>query len=695
MKKKKLLAAAMMAAGLLATSAAYAEKSGGVIGTDVTLPIENQTYTNGSDTGDGGALENQGYAGTISGTTFTNNAARYGGAIENNGSGSNLTINGGSFSNNHSTGSSGAIDNDGGASLTIQNGTQFIDNYAGKHGGAIGNWEGNLTISGDKLNKVIFTNNSTASVADGGAIFNSDTLTIDYAEFINNHANNEGSYGGAISNGGELNIDNTLFDGNTANIAGALFDYLDSSGGVSVNGMIQNTVFKNNSASEIGAVGLFTKMANSVINNAKFENNFTTFNNASAYENSCAGGGALFLGSESMVTVNNTTFNGNTTTLEGGAISTRNTAQNNVGERLSIIKSTFTNNKAGVLNNGTASNLATDHGLGGAIYANVWHDAEGNDSAKISDSIFASNSAVKGGAIFNDAAAGKIGNLTISNSTFDSNTATTAGGAIYNKGIITLAGTNTFIGNTANGVANDIDGVTNGSTTGLINIANGVTTLSAIKHQTVSVDNGAELHLSTTATDGTNLAGSTVSVASGATINTIDNAINNYANIALASGSNIKLDVDLTSGSEAIDTYTASGSINLKELSVTTDGAGATLTVASGANIVADNLVAYTSAKKYTVTGLTGEDAGKVTIAQVGTGGIQVAVSDTATPNHNYVSYNQTNEDSIYSDVTVTDANMSINGNGTNPINLGANLGVDGKVLQMLQTLLLTIVIFT
>lgn len=95
--------------------------------------------------------------------------------------------------------------------------------------------------------------------------------------------------------------------------------------------------------------------------------------------------------------------------------------------------------------------------------------------ANLSNVIVSGNSGNNGGAIYN-----KSATLNITGGTFTNNTATTAGGAIYNAGALNLAADSgksiTFANNTANGASNDIYNSTTLNITGAgtVNIGGGI-----------------------------------------------------------------------------------------------------------------------------------------------------------------------------------------------------------------------------
>lgn len=709
-----------------------ATTSGGAVYNESTMTIDEGSFTGNTATQYGGAIYNSGVL-TLNNVSVDHNTGVYGGAIENIGENAALTINGGTFEHNIGTSGSGAIDVDEGATLNINTGTTFAHNSANaSNGGALGLWGGaTATIDG-----ATFERNTAAGDDGGGAIFgNGAVVNVKNSTFVGNETETRA---GAISIFGTLNVTNSMFDGNITGKqgGGAIFNYLGSTGGVNIKG----GTIKNTETGAGGAVMLLSRNATSVIDGTLFKDNYTTFNDAENYIAEDAGGGALFLGSESRVKVMNATFDGNTTTLEGGAISTRNTAQNNTKERLSILNSTFTGNKAGVLKDGTASDLAAEHGRGGALYANVWHDAEGNEGAKISGSTFTSNSAIEGGAIYNDAAAGKVGNLIISDSNFTNNTATTAGGALYNKGILTFDKITHFNGNVAGDKGGAIYNDTGATITfldsaymgdnfatsgagdaiynlGTINVnaaagkvltmalgnksgegiivdgdseakgninLNGLGTVrfetGTVKNQNINVNSGelaldgyADLYDSSTH----------VNVASGAILNSQDNAINDYSSqITLASGAKVVADADSSSmdkfGVASGNTVTLSGLKMLSDLA-TDDPEDRNL--ATAGNVTIDPLLkVYTTANKYAVTGNIA-DSGKITITKDGLGGLSAAVTGTDAGSQETVNYAVTgavDDTTVTSDVEIKKADFTLLGAGTEVGDTG--IALNGKL---------------
>jgi predicted outer membrane repeat protein len=145
-----------------------------------------------------------------------------------------------------------------------------------------------------------------------------------------------------------------------------------------------------------------------------------TVNNTLFYSNTALSGGAVF--NTGTATISNTTFAGNTPYFFGhsascGAIDNRST--------MTITTSTFETNYAN--NNYTAGGAICNSGTL-AITASTFTDnqSQGNNGGY-------------GGAIFNSA-----GTLTLTNSTFYLNSATSSGGAIYSQGGTVQISNSTF-----------------------------------------------------------------------------------------------------------------------------------------------------------------------------------------------------------------------------------------------------------
>lgn len=416
----------------------------------------------------GGAIYNTFYNGLTEGTGVTvdadfvgNHAGQYGGAIYNDGtldlyeieelrSGAVMTVNDSEFEYNTAGDKGGAIYNTG--KMTI-NDSELKNNIAGISGGAIYNL-GTLTVK----NSEFVGNKSMNGTGDGGAIYsNTGALTLINTDFKNNsakeNAEKDYGYGGAIfAQGGTLTIqgeqdDYAEFIGNHGLTAGAV--YVSKSVASTT---IENVLFKENWASDIGALGIFGK--DTKLTNLHFVGNYTT----GEFAESNDGGGALFFGAVSATdlsgVLSDSMFESNTSASRGGAISTRTFSRgDNKDAYLDITSTNFKYN-----------NAATN---GGAIDNFFYHSATNADAVYVSDADFDINSAKNGGAIYNHGSTSEqninldhdqFAAIELNNVSFTGNTATEQGGAIYNElnGKVFLSGTNTFTGNKADGIANDI-----------------------------------------------------------------------------------------------------------------------------------------------------------------------------------------------------------------------------------------------
>lgn len=474
------------------------------IGTSGNLTISNTEFTGNTYTVQTpGALWNGTYGGivavgdnqgavvmdnvTISGNTVTDLKTvqgagywQYGGSIEATG----LTVSGNTASvekvddvtiNGEPYSAGGAM-----ALVKVEGSIKDSDfsNNTNKHfnissGGALFVAEdSNITLENDVFNE----NTATGKTAQGGAIYNEGTLTVEGGSFTDNSAAPaDGStvtvsnVGGAIYNAddAELSINGTRFEGNTAAIAGAVNNQYDSS---HITG-ITNAFFVNNTAS-------------------------------------LSAGGAL-RNQGTIDSISGTTFEGNTAG-NGGAL------WNGAGGTITnITDTTFTGNKS------------TNDAVGGGAITNA------GDITKINATTFTDNSAAgDGGAIYNVKSGGGNANITLNNTTFSGNTADGNGGAIYNGGNLTFSGNNTFSGNTAAGQANDIYNA------GSITVADGTTTLGSGLTQVggkVTVSTGATLDMAS----GSSLSfaeDSTLTINGGTFVADFDQLLESYADTNEANG---------------------------------------------------------------------------------------------------------------------------------------------------------------
>lgn len=288
------------------------------------------------------------------------------------------------------------------------------------------------------------TNNREYFTADtewsGKNISNND---FKYAE---GRTDKNKAFGGlAFVDGAKLTVVDSVFDNNTFDYVGGVFATGVGGGVLDVSG---STFSNNHSTFDGGAIGGYGVLK---VTNSTFVGNTTDLTKdaegnytVAVEDNLPVGGGAISFGavsSSDIASINDTKFINNVSGINGGAIGTRlGKNANNSAAKLNV-SATFDGNRA--------------YQNGGAIYNTFY----ANNGMGLGDGVtvagnFTKNSAGKnGGAIFNDGALDKIGNaggvMTIRDSLFSENTATTWGGAIFNSGTLTLGDGVSFTGNSA------------------------------------------------------------------------------------------------------------------------------------------------------------------------------------------------------------------------------------------------------
>ena len=322
---------------------------------------------------------------------FTDNTARWGGAIGAEGSGT-ITIKNSKFENNKAN-QGGAIDIEG-YTLNIDN-TDFIANEAVLIGGAIyTSTATTATISNSR-----FENNKAYQ---GGAINARGVLTVDTSEFVANEVTGTQmpdaqtwSSGGAMWLENKFTIKNSNFTDNYAEYNGAAVYY--QKGAYLGASLIENSRFEDNHAGSYYGAVYYNGWDSLTVKDSDFINNIADKNRA----------GALFFNARNLEVIGGEFINNSAS--EGGAIYytsafISSSWANDNYKKLTIDGATFKDNTA-------SSN-------GGAVYINN-------------------------------------GVPTIKDSTFDGNTAKGEANAIYlNDGNLTLEG-NTIVGNAAEIVVNN------------------------------------------------------------------------------------------------------------------------------------------------------------------------------------------------------------------------------------------------
>lgn len=354
----------------------------------------------------------------------------------------------------------------------------FAGNVTSEEGGGTVSLGGMLNEgTADVVNTVFYNDNGSHAV-----IYNSGEMSIKSTAFIGNKnengsaldntgyisqiadsafiKNSGGWAGGAINNYGEIDgIDGTFVENSASDRGGAIFNQgqiKDIAGN-----FIGNTSYSGGAIRNDKTIG---QISASFINNVSESGggaiynsgNLSKISNSEFKSNRGKKGGAIFLASRAeQLEVENTNFVGNNAE-DGGAISNIS----NYG--VSVKSSRFENNSAkygGAISDWVSGSemsvansafIANKGALGGAIA--VWETAA--NKILISGSEFERNESQMGGAIFN-----RGDGMVVENSSFKGNTVSSAGGAIYSEGDLTVradGGVSVFSGNVAAGESNAV-----------------------------------------------------------------------------------------------------------------------------------------------------------------------------------------------------------------------------------------------
>jgi predicted outer membrane repeat protein len=435
--------------GLALTDGMAADKGGAILnGGALTLRacvLSNNTVSSNISTF-GGAVENQGDL-TVLDSTFSGNAAAsssssFGGALDNEGT---LTVSGSTFSGNTAYAGGGIVSGIlHAATLTVRD-SSFLDNSARSAngyglGGALYLLAGEAAVADSTL--------SGNSASDGGAVANLATLTVRGSTLSDNSADSPGFFGGgggAISNSGTLTVADSVLSDNSAAARGE--------GGGAIANDFQGTltlwgsVLSGNSTNGDGGAVLNSGTW-AAIGRCTFSDNSST----------ASDGGAVC--NESVLTVADSTFSGNSALLDGGAISSGSAFGGVPALRLTVVDSVFSDDTAARNGGGAIANLLGSLSVTGSSFSGcsaygggaVWNFIDNTASAAVSDSTFTDNHATAGGAVYNGLIAGfitgELGAIQVSASTFVDNSALNNGGAIHDDAGLVVR-TSTFSGNSA------------------------------------------------------------------------------------------------------------------------------------------------------------------------------------------------------------------------------------------------------
>ena len=270
---------------------------------------------------------------------------------------------------------------------------------------------------------------------EGGAIYNDGSLTLSDVKLSDNAAD---SYGGAVFNNGELVVSDSVFDANDiVNRGSASVDYGGAAiynwydGVLTVSGSNFTNNIKNYKNGDY-LVGAVATIGDATISDSYF------VNNAGRWGGAISASGYLIAGDD----VNTLTVSGSTFKENGGLY----------GAGIFVAGSDFTVSDC-VFDKNTASgkgNMTPNNNNGAAI---VVTDTGKDITGAITGSNFTNNKAQYGGAIYICE-----GNIAISDSLFENNSADVEGGAIdidsaINNPVVTVENSK-FVNNTPQAIHN-------------------------------------------------------------------------------------------------------------------------------------------------------------------------------------------------------------------------------------------------
>ncbi|MEJ2107037.1 MAG: choice-of-anchor Q domain-containing protein [Acidiferrobacteraceae bacterium] len=258
---------------------------------------------------------------TLKNLTLRNANAAFTGAGIYNSSTATVSLDGVILSNNIATsGSGGAISSNTGGTVNITNCTLDGNSVTSGFGGAIQVSSSTLTISGSNfsgntggpggaiyggpgstltIDNSIFSGNSASASQQGGAVYSSNSLTVNSSTFSGNSAGNSG---GALYNTGTATVSTSTFSGNSVSADG-------NGGGITNTGTLtlRNDTLSGNLANGNGG-GLYSAGgANSTLNNVTIADNVANYDS-----NGVGNGGGLYAAATTTLNFSNTLIANNT-----------------------------------------------------------------------------------------------------------------------------------------------------------------------------------------------------------------------------------------------------------------------------------------------------------------------------------------------------------------------------------------------
>ena len=378
---------AIYSSGALAVSGTFtdndSDEHGGAIYTLEDITVTDATFSNNRAVGAGGAIYATKCDATVSGATFNSNSSLSsgGGAIRLAKVGS-ATFENATFENNDAAVAGGAINASATTSLTISGGS-FAGNSASNSGGAI--YAASTSVNSAN---VVYDGNETQKFGGAIAVVNESELLVERGTFKNSAS----SAGGAIyAADSEATITADILNNTATTYGGGIY-------GVSADIIVQKSQLIGNTATSSGGA-IFASKCSTEVELTDIADNAAT----SGF------GGAIYASSNGeTLTLKGVEVSGNTATNSGGAVYSYHTEV--------VVRSAVEDG----VETATAFDGNESQKFGGAIYVV-------SAGADVVDAEFVHNVAETGGAIY----AG--GDVTLTDATFTTNSASNWGGAIYMK----------------------------------------------------------------------------------------------------------------------------------------------------------------------------------------------------------------------------------------------------------------------
>ena len=384
-----------------------------------SLTLDNLTLTNGSATGDGGAVFGDGPL-TVTHSHFNNNhAADEGGAIAVE-QGVAAAITDSTFDGNTSVADGGAMEVDAGATLTVGGSTFTNNTSTAGDGGAISADSATMTLSSSTFQT------NTADDAGGALHAKATDLTVTGSTLSGNSGGMTASHGGGIYATGHLTVTDSTISGNGVYSGGGIY-FNNATGTASIQG---TTSIANNRVVHHGG-GLYVAGGSVTLDGASVTGNTA---------DTSSGAGIYNLAS---LTVTNSTISGNSASHNGGGIWNSGT--------LSLTDTTLSSNQSD-LTDGHGGGIYTTAGSvsvsGGELNGNQAHDGAGlyvgGGTVDLSTTLLNNAANDDGGGAYLVNGAG----LTVDRATFESNRAADEGGGLSSSGAFAITNSH-FLTNSA------------------------------------------------------------------------------------------------------------------------------------------------------------------------------------------------------------------------------------------------------